>query len=90
MSTPESIAPLAVVAPELVALEVLESSIDLFADLLDQLYPDLQLGHDADDTIHNLVILLSKCRTALDDYYTLRTGGRPDAWDWDDTDDNLF
>lgn len=71
--------------PELVAMEVLESSIDVVADLLDELYPGIDLDQDADSTIRGLVVLLSRCRTALDDYYFLRTGGLPDdLWDEDD------
>jgi len=87
VTAPESWPSLETVAPELVAMEALESSIDVVADLLDDLYPGIDLDEDADSTIRGLVVLLSKCRAALDDYYFLRTSGRPSELLWDEDDD---
>lgn len=64
-------------APDLVAVDILASSIDGVVELLDELYPDIMLGHAADDTVQNLMLMLSECRTAIDDYRDLRTGDRP-------------
>ena len=61
-------------APDLAAIDVLASSIDVMTKVLDDLYPDLMLGHEADDTVHTLILMLSECRIAIADYLSVRAG----------------
>ncbi len=62
--------------PELAAFRILSDSIDVVAELLDELHPELVLGDEGEPEIQTLMMLLTACNTAIDAYHEMRVDQR--------------
>lgn len=60
--------------PDLAAISMLASSIDVVAELLDDLHPELLQGAGGDLVVHTLMRRLTACSAALDAYHAMRVG----------------